>query len=409
MHAAPTLLGAAAGSWAHLFERETFVMKTFFVRSLTVASLLVLAAGCATETDADSEAGDVGVSADELRGPGRFASDARRPEIGNDIRVLENAKVTMAQGIAAAETTGPVIEAKYELDGSGALSLSTYPIGSPLSVDAERQVFQELAGDPTKSSFTGNVEAFTDQEHLTRSARDLTLIQLSKKSLSDAVSEGSKRGFVYWAIPTMRLGNAGYGVYVKRGGRSEYKFIDGDGNRGHNFWWPADLGTGPGAAATDARHPELPDLQVLKSSKISMFDALVKAEAKHGKTIEAKYELDDQGKLSLSIYPVGKGLDVDAERNTFFELAGDPTKKTFDPSKTEFEVPDAEHLTRSARELTIVQAAGIDLVSAVFFAELAMPEGSIVYWAIPTIRDTRAGYGVYVLGTDGKSHYFFIS
>ena len=33
----------------------------------------------------------------------------------------------------------------------------------------------------------------------------------------------------------------------------------------------------------------------------------------------------------------------------------------------------------------------------------------MVYWAIPTIRDTRAGYGVYVLGTDGKPHYFFIS
>ena len=35
--------------------------------------------------------------------------------------------------------------------------------------------------------------------------------------------------------------------------------------------------------------------------------------------------------------------------------------------------------------------------------------GGIVYWAIPTIRDTRAGYGVYVLGADKKTHYFFVS
>jgi hypothetical protein len=37
-----------------------------------------------------------------------------------------------------------------------------------------------------------------------------------------------------------------------------------------------------------------------------------------------------------------------------------------------------------------------------------MPDG-FVYWAIPTIRDTRAGYGVYTLGADGQPHYFFVS
>lgn len=382
-------------------------MKNILLHSFSIVSLLSIA-GCAAEP-ADDRSEEVSESQDELRGPGRFASDARAPELGTNLNVLSKAKVTMAQGIAAAEKIGPVIEAKYELDDSGALSLSTYPIGSGLDVDAERQVFKELAGDPTKAPFTGTAEDFTDQEHLTRSARDLTIIQLSKKSLSDAVAEGSKQGFVYWAIPTMRLGHAGYGVYVKNGSKSQWRFIEGEGNRGHNFWWPKDLGDGPGAAATDARAPELPNLAVLKSAKISMYDALVAAEKKHGKTIEAKFELDDSGKLSLSIYPVGKGLDIDAERNTFFELAGDPTTKSFNPSKTEFKVPDAEHLTRSARELTIVQAAGIDLPTAVLFAEFSMPEGSIVYWAIPTIRDTRAGYGVYVLGTDGKSHYFFIS
>ena len=50
--------------------------------------------------------------------------------------------------------------------------------------------------------------------------------------------------------------------------------------------------------------------------------------------------------------------------------------------------------------------------TACHFARLrssnAMP-GAFVYWAIPTIRDTRAGYGVYLLGKDGKSHYLFIS
>src|SRR5262249_23067072 len=158
-------------------------------------------------------------------------------------------------------------------------------------------------------------------------------------------------------------------------------------------WWPEDLGDGPGSEATDARTPELGnDLSVVKTSKVTMKQALDQLKPKYGEMIEAKFELGDDGKLSLSLYPVGKGLKVDAERNTFFELAGDPTAKTFAPSSTEFKVPDVEHLTRSARDLTLVQTAGLSLRDAVEVAEDALP-GGFVYWAIPTIRDTRAGYG----------------
>ena len=38
-----------------------------------------------------------------------------------------------------------------------------------------------------------------------------------------------------------------------------------------------------------------------------------------------------------------------------------------------------------------------------------MVPGGFVYWAIPTIRNARSGYGVYVYGADKKSHYFFVS
>jgi hypothetical protein len=139
-----------------------------------------------------------------------------------------------------------------------------------------------------------------------------------------------------------------------------------------------------------------------------MADALAQVEAANGGIIEAKFELGDDGKLSLSIYPVGQGLDVDAERNKFFEASGDPTADTFQPSLAEFTVPDVEHLTRSSRDLTIVQAASLSVRDAADVAQLAMPDG-FVFWVIPTIRDTRAGYGVYVYGSDGKPHYFFIS
>lgn len=365
-------------------------------------------AGCATE--AEDTSAPVDSTEDELRGPGASASDQRSPELGNDLRVLKASAISMAAGIAAAEKIGPVIEAKFELNDAQALALSLYPISSPLTVDAQRQTFKELAGDPTKAPFSGTTEVFTDQEHLTRSARDLTLLQLGNKTLSQAVAEvPSSAGFVFWAIPTMRLGRAGVGIYTAQGNTRQYRFVDGGGSSAHNLWHPADLGAGPGVKATDQRTPELGnDLNVLKTAKIKMSAALAEAEEHHGPTIEAKYEIGDDGKLALSIYPVGKGIATDSERNTFFELSGDPTKAYFQPSKSEFKVPDAEHLTRSSRDLTLVQSAGFGLRTAVTSAERAIP-GGFVYWAIPTIRDTRAGYGVYVLGADGKSHYLFIS
>jgi hypothetical protein len=89
------------------------------------------------------------------------------------------------RGVAAAH--GSAIEAKYELDDAGKLSLSIYPVGKGIDVNAGDNVFQELAGAPTAGAFTPGLETFSDQEHLTRSARDLTLVQLSQTSLLDAV------------------------------------------------------------------------------------------------------------------------------------------------------------------------------------------------------------------------------
>jgi hypothetical protein len=75
---------------------------------------------------------------------------------------------------------------------------------------------------------------------------------------------------------------------------------------------------------------------------------------------------------------------------------------------SEFAAPDAEHLTRSSRDLTIVQTAALSLRDAVDLAEWTVP-GGFVFWAIPTIRNTRSGYGVYVYGADSEVHYLFIS
>src|SRR5262249_93064 len=161
----------------------------------------------------------------------------------------------------------------------------------------------------------------------------------------------SAMGKVFWTIPTIKNKRAGYGVYaLSRKGQQVYRFIDGQGSSESTTEdCLEEIGSGPGAAATDARTPELgKDLTVVRQSRISMGDALGRMESQHGPAIEAKFEIGDDGKLSLSIYPVGHGIAMDPERNTFFELAGDPTAAQYAPDKSEFKMPDFEHVSRSA-------------------------------------------------------------
>ena len=369
-------------------------------RNLLLSAILSVSAAC---TGGDPFTTDSG--GDGKEDSGRSANE-RKPELPNP-SVISTSKVTMSAALQSLKSThGPMIEAKFEPDDSGKLSLSLYPVGNGIDTDSERNKFEELAGDPTASPFKPDLSVFTDQEHLTRSARDLTLVQLSQVSLVDAVEEAEEHGKVYWAVPAISYRHAGYNIYLLLDGKPGYGFIDGQGSDRLAI---KDLGAGPGAGATDQRTPELGnDVTIVRSSKITMLDALTQVESRYGKTIEAKFEIGDDGKLSLSVYPVIKGGSINAEKATFSELAGDPTAARWTPSQTEFKVPDAEHLTRSARDLTLVQTASISLIDAVKSAQGLVP-GGFVYWAIPTIREHRSGYGVYVLGNDNRSHYFFIN
>lgn len=162
---------------------------------------------------------------------------------------------------------------------------------------------------------------------------------------------------------------------------------------------------GPGVKATDAEVPQLDNATQVRQSKITLIQALDYAEAKYGPQTEAKFELDDAGKLSLSLYPVGKGINTDAARNVLQELAGDPTVIPWAPELSTF--TDEEHLKIGSRDLTIVQTAGLSLREAIERVNEKQP--GFVYFAIPTIRDGQPGYGIYTLDSYDKSHYFFVN
>jgi hypothetical protein len=390
------------------------VLKRLVPSSLPiVASALLTACGPAATVDDPGndpdEIADLGKA--DTTGPGRLATDSRVPELGSDPTVVLQSKIKLSAALAQSEAgSGPTIEAKFELDDSGALSLSVYPAGKPLTADAENNVFQELAGDPTVSPWAPSLSPFTDEEHLVRSARDLTLVQLSSIGVAQAAARIERYGTVFWSIPTIRTGRAGYGVYkLKANGKVAWSWVDG-GGKAHDpwFWYIDDLGAGPGAGATDQRVPELGnDPTIVRQSKTTMAGALAAVGGRYGAAIEAKFEIGDDGKLSLSIYPTGKGTSVDAEENSFQELAGDPTASPFAPTLSTFAVPDAEHLTRSSRDLTLVQTAALTLEQAVDLVDDQLP-GGFVFWAIPTIRATESGYGVYALDAQDQVHYFFV-
>lgn len=148
-----------------------------------------------------------------------FGGVAARAADDNDavlVTHLKQSKHSLAEGIAQAEKQNGVgISAKFEMEGD-TLMLSVYTAKSGRSADAEHNVLMELNGDAAKLTWDPATEIFEDKEHLTRSAMQLTLVQLSKLTLADAIkaAEATQKGTVYSVLPAVKNGSAVYDVKV---------------------------------------------------------------------------------------------------------------------------------------------------------------------------------------------------
>jgi len=104
------------------------------------------------------------------------------------VRALSGAKHSLLDGVrAAAKAPAVAISAKFEDEGKG-LSLSVYTAGRGLDVDAESNVLQEFAGDPTGSEWKPSSETFEDATHVARASEQLTLMRTTKLTLADAIA-----------------------------------------------------------------------------------------------------------------------------------------------------------------------------------------------------------------------------
>lgn len=121
---------------------------------------------------------------------------------------LKESKLSLADGIKQSEQAhGFAISAKFEMKGD-TLMLSVYTAKPGRDKDSEHNVLMELIGDATAATWEPKTEVFEDKPHIARSAMHLTLMQLSKLSLGEAVkkAEAAQQGTVYSAIPAVRRG-----------------------------------------------------------------------------------------------------------------------------------------------------------------------------------------------------------
>lgn len=122
------------------------------------------------------------------------AGEADKTQQAALVNALAQSKHTLAEGLRQAAQTGEVpISAKFEFDDGGKLSLSIYTAEKGLSGDAEHNVLKELSGSPEQKDWKPEVEVFKDVAHVARSSEQLTLLRLSKHSLSDILAMAQKK------------------------------------------------------------------------------------------------------------------------------------------------------------------------------------------------------------------------
>jgi len=140
-----------------------------------------------------------------------------------------------------------------------------------------------------------------------------------------------------------------------------------------------------------------PLLKVLSKSKLSLADGIRQATRAPEAAISAKFELDDNKKLSLSVYTAEKGFDTDAEHNVLKELAGSPEGEKWSPEVEVFK--DPEHLKRSAGQLTLMAISPHSLLDIISRAQKDQ-QGTV--FSITPVVENRKPQFVVLVDAQGK-------
>lgn len=137
------------------------------------------------------------------------------------------------------------------------------------------------------------------------------------------------------------------------------------------------------AVGADAVKDQAALVKALGQSKLSLADSLRQATKSAEIPISAKFEFDDKGKLSLSVYTVEKGLAVDAEGNVLKELSGSPELAKWTPDVEVFK--DIPHVSRASQRLALMAISPFSLADMVVKTQQQHP--GTVYSIKPAVRN----------------------
>ena len=139
------------------------------------------------------------------------------------------------------------------------------------------------------------------------------------------------------------------------------------------------------AFAGEAGHDQAALFKALTQSKITLLDGLRQATKSPEVPISAKFEFDDAGKLSLSVYTAEKGLAVDAEHNVLKELSGSPEQAKWAPKVEVFK--DIPHVARSSEQLALASLSSSTLADVAAKAQKEHP--GTVFSITPAVRNHK--------------------
>lgn len=148
------------------------------------------------------------------------------------------------------------------------------------------------------------------------------------------------------------------------------------------------------AFAAETGHDQAALVKALAGSKLTLLDGLRQATKPPEVPISAKFEFDDAGKLSLSVYTAGKGVTVDAEHNVLKELSGSPEQAKWAPQVEVFK--DLPHVARSSEQLALMSLSSSSLADIAAKAQKEHP-GTVIS-ITPAVRNHKPVF--VVLGAD---------
>ena len=144
-------------------------------------------------------------------------------------------------------------------------------------------------------------------------------------------------------------------------------------------------------------------LQALPNSKLTLADGLRQSTKGTEVPISAKFELNDDKQLALSVYTAEKGLAVDSEHNVLKERGGSPAKAAWTPETEVFK--DIPHVTRASAHLTVAAIAKHSLLEIVTRAQKEHP--GTVFSVTPAIQGKNAVFAVLIANKGKVSEYTY--